>query len=276
MIDLQTFWHKTLKRPYRLHTEFHGDPTRPAIVFIHGIAASGDDWSTFIPSFEQDYYCITIDLLGFGDSPKPTWCEYTMQEHTSSLFHTINKLTLNQDFILMGHSLGSFLAARYAHEHQANLTRLFLLSPPVYPQLDTIKKPTTRRLTGLLLTVYKLLRNDRMTPATFKRLSRILPLPKRVITHPDTWVPFMLTLQHCIEQQTILEDIATITVPTEVFYGSLDQVVINANVELLGTNPNTRLHNFIGTHELTKRYGKLVAKILTQQTTHTSSVERRS
>lgn len=265
MIDWQTFWHKTLRQPYRLHTEFHGDPNNPIIVFIHGIAASGDDWSSFIPSFEQSYYCITVDLLGFGDSPKPIWCDYTMRDHTRSLFHTLNQLHLGQDFILIGHSLGSFLAARYAHEHQNNLTRLFLLSPPVYPPLDTIEKPTTRRLTGLLLSVYKLLRDERMTPTSFRRLSRIVPLPKRVITHPDTWLPFMLTLQHCIEQQTILEDIATITIPTDVFYGSLDQVVITANVELLAVNPNVRLHSFVGTHELTRRYGKLVAKTLASE-----------
>ncbi len=255
--------HHVLGRPYRLYVEQRGSQTKPVVVLLHGIAASGDDWRKVLQYLEQDYSCITIDLLGFGNSPKPQWAAYTMDDHMRSLYHTMNKLRLKQQFIFIGHSLGSFLAARYAVEHEKNLSRLLLLSPPIYPPPGSIEKRSARRLTGLLLKLYKFLRNDpRMTPDTFRRLMHLLPLPKSVVQQPNTWLPFMRTLKECIEKQTVLDDVSKLRLPIDVCYGSLDQVVVSANVELLRQHPNVTLHSFLGSHDLTARYGKLVAKIL--------------
>lgn len=261
---LRYIWHGIFGRPYRLHAQRSGNPNGPIVVLLHGIAASSADWQKVLPYLEDTYNCYTIDLLGFGESPKPSWLAYTMDDHMRSLFHTMNKLHLRDRFILIGHSLGAFLAARYATEHEANLERLVLLSPPVYPPLDSIQKRGVRRMTGLLLNMYKFLRSDpRITPESFKRLMYIVPLPRTVIKHPATWVPFMRTLKECIEKQTIIEDVARLNLPIDICYGTLDQVVINANVELLAAQ-NVRLHQFLATHDLSKRYGRMVLKVLRQ------------
>ena len=88
------------------------------------------------------------------------------------------------------------------------------------------------------------------------------PLPRGIIKQPSTWVPFMRTLKECIEKQTILRDIRGLSLPIDVCYGSLDQVVVGSNVELLARNKNVRIHTFLNTHDLTTRYGKLVSKVL--------------
>lgn len=254
--------HGILGRPYRLHVSRSGNKNSKVIVLLHGIAASSEDWRNLLPLLENDYRCITVDLLGFGKSPKPRWAAYSMDDHMRAIYHTLNRLHLGKDYILIGHSLGSFLAARYATQHESNISRLFLLSPPVYPPLDSISSHGIRRLTGILLNMYKLLRtNPRITPDTFKSLSYIAPLPRSVIKRPETWVPFMRTLQECIEKQTILDDVAKLNLPTDVFYGTLDQVVLGANVKLLKQN-NVTIHEFLGTHDLTRRYGKLIASKL--------------
>ncbi|QQS19175.1 alpha/beta fold hydrolase [Candidatus Saccharibacteria bacterium] len=215
------------------------------------------------PHLEPNYHCITIDLLGFGRSPKPEWSNYTMDEHMRSLYHTMNKLHLREQFILIGHSLGSLLAARYATEHEVNLNRLLLLSPPVYPPLSQIKNTAARKLTGMLLNTYKFLRDDpRINPESFRKLMYLAPLPRSVVKQPETGVPVMRTLKECVEKQTILTDVKRLTLPIDICYGSLDQVVVGSNVELLARNKNVRLHTFLNTHDLTTRYGKLVAKIL--------------
>lgn len=260
-------WHGIVGRPYRLHVAHSGERSKPTIVLLHGIAASGDDWRKVLPYLEPHYHCITIDLLGFGESPKPQWLGYTMDDHMRALYRTMNKLHLGSSFILIGHSLGSLLAARYATEHEANISRLILLSPPVYPPLSHIKSKTARKLTGLLLNIYKFLRDDpRINPESFRKLMYLAPLPRGVIKQPETWVPFMRTLKECIEKQTILQDIRGLNLPIDVCYGSLDQVVVSSNVELLARNKNVRLHTFLNTHDLTTRYGKLVAKILAKPT----------
>lgn len=256
------FWHGILGRPYTLFSRETGRSKGPVIVLLHGIAASSDDWSKVLPYLEAEYRCITIDLLGFGKSPKPQWAEYTMDDHMRSLYRTLNKLRLKKHFILAGHSLGSFLAARYALEHEKNLKRLLLLSPPVYPPLESIKSRGTRALTGMLLNLYRALRNNpRITQETFNALKYIAPLPRSISRNPDTWVPFMRTLKECIEKQTIIEDVAKLSIPIDVCYGSLDQVVLAQNVRLLERQGVT-LHQFLGTHDLTKRYGAQIGVLL--------------
>jgi hypothetical protein len=59
-------WHRVFRRPYRLHVAHSGDTSKPVILLLHGIAASGEDWRKVLPHLEPDYHCITIDLLGFG------------------------------------------------------------------------------------------------------------------------------------------------------------------------------------------------------------------
>ena len=257
------FWHGILGRPYTLYSKETGKTHGPVVVLLHGIAASSDDWTKVLPYLEQHYRCITIDLLGFGRSPKPQWLAYTMDDHMRSVYRTMNKLHLKSKFILVGHSLGSLLAARYATEHEKNLRRLLLLSPPVYPPLDAIKSRSTRRLTGMLLALYRYLReNPRITKQTFERLKYVAPLPRNIAKQPATWVPFMRTLKECIETQTIINDVATLTVPIDVCYGSLDQVVLAQNVKTLERKGVT-VHQFLGTHDLTKRYGQQIGMLLT-------------
>lgn len=259
------FIHGFLGRPYRLYVKHSGKKNGKVVILLHGIAASSADWRNILPLLEKDYHCITIDLLGFGKSAKPKWSAYSMDDHMRAIYNTLNSLNLSQNYILIGHSLGSFLAARYAIEHEANIERLLLLSPPVYPPLESISSRGVRKLTGILLNIYKLLRTDpRITPETFKSLTYIAPIPRSLSNDPAVWVPFMRTLKECIEQQTILEDVAQLSLPIDVFYGTLDQVVIGANVKLLkqGKN-NVTLHEFLGTHDLTKRYGKVIASTLT-------------
>ena len=255
---IDTFTHKWLKVPYQLHVSFYGNKTHPPIVFLHGIAVDSGDWQEFIKIFQDRYYCITIDLLGFGKSPKPQWATYTMKEHLRSLLFTLRKMNVPQKYILVGHSLGSLLATRIAIREENHVAHLLLLSPPVYPPIDQIKPLAARKLTGILLMAYKFLRSEKMTPKLFAKISRILPFPQNVIRDPETWIPAVRTLKNCIEEQTILSDINKIKIQSDVYYGSYDQVVIGYNVRQLASNPLITIHKFIGDHFLTKAYAKVV------------------
>src|SRR5665213_1070458 len=103
--------------PYRLHIETDVG-SGPPIIFLHGIATTSASWQTIIPLLASQYRCISIDLLGFGGSPKPAGLSYTVEQHVASVRHTIKALRLSQPYVVMGHSMGSFLAARYASLYQ--------------------------------------------------------------------------------------------------------------------------------------------------------------
>lgn len=259
-------WHRYLRRPYILTTHDHGG-TGPTIILLHGLASSSANWDPLIPLLESHYHCITIDLVGFGDSQKPQWYQYTMDEHIRSIRRTIGSLKLGRNFILVGHSLGSLLATRYARQYPHHVQRLVLLSPPVYAPLGSIASRSARQRTSMYLKAYQYIRtNKRVTLDNFIRLSRIIPAMKFLVLNRATWIPMLRSLEHCIEQQTIIDDIVTVKAPIDIFYGIFDEVVVPYNVQQLAKIRDVTLHPLKVQHAVGKRYAEAVAKVLNART----------
>lgn len=257
-------WHQYLRRPYRLHVvDYNPESDKPVIVFLHGLASSSANWDPLIPLLKDNYRCISIDLVGFGDSPKPQWYEYTMEEHIRDIHKTIRGLHLKTTFTLVGHSLGSLLATRYARNHEDRVNRLVLLSPPVYAPPDTILDRYARQRTSMYLKAYRFIRtHKRITADNIVRLSRIVPPMKFLVLNSATWVPFIRSLEQCIENQTIIQDIVKVRCPVNIFYGIFDEVVVPYNVKQLGIVPGVTLHPLKVNHIIGKRYAESVAEVL--------------
>ncbi len=252
-------WHKYLGRPYQLHIVDHGGDG-PVVILLHGLASSSANWTELTPLLQRNYRCISIDLLGFGNSPKPQWCDYTMADHIRSIHATLNSLRLRQPFILIGHSLGSLLATRYARYHHRSVVRLALLSPPVYAPLDLIDDRLARQRTSLYLRAYRFIRtHPRITPENIMRLARILPQVKFIILNRPTWIPFTRSLEQCIENQTLIEDIAHVQTKVDIFYGVFDEVIVPYNIKQLASVQDVNLHPLPVNHTVGKRYATAVA-----------------
>lgn len=258
-------WHKYLRRPYKLTTHDHGDGRSdlPVIILLHGLASSSANWKPLIPLLQENYRCITIDLVGFGDSPKPQWYQYTMEEHIRDIRRTIQALKLTKPFTLAGHSLGSLIATRYARVLPQHVQRLVLLSPPVYAPLNTIESRSARQRTALYLRAYRFIRtNKNITPENVLRLTRILPFMKFVVLNEASWLPFVRSLEQCIENQTIIDDIVAVQAPVDIYFGVFDEVVVPYNVKQLASLRDVQLYPLTVNHLVTKRYAELVAKQL--------------
>lgn len=261
----ELLFNKLLRRPYRLHVVDHGGKG-PVIFFLHGIASSSTNWEHVVPLLKQEFRCITIDLLGFGNSPKPNWIGYTVHDHIKSIHATIRTLRIRQPYILVGHSMGSLLAARYAALHPKYVQKLALIAPPVYLHPEKIPSPGARRRTSAYLTAYRFIRtHKRITSQNVVRLARILPLPKAFVMDETTWLPFIRSLEHCIENQTIVHDIEKVDVPIDVFYGIFDQFIVASNVKMLATKPNVTLYPLRVDHAVSKRFAKNIALILLEK-----------
>lgn len=259
---LDRFIHRFLGRPYQLHVIDHGG-NGPVIIFLHGLASSSANWHYLIPLLQKSHRCLSIDLLGFGESPKPHWSEYTLEEHLYSIECTIKKLRLRQSFTLVGHSLGSLLATRYARLHVAQVGRLVLLSPPIYAPLYTITNRAARQRTSFYLKAYKFLRTyPRINPDNITKLTRLFPQLKFMTLNRQTWTPFIKSLEHCIENQTLIDDLRHTTMPVDIFYGSLDEVVVPYNVRQLASVRDVSLHPLNVQHAVTRRYAQAIARFL--------------
>jgi cis-3-alkyl-4-acyloxetan-2-one decarboxylase len=271
---LDLLWHRFLKRPYRLYLKDHGGDG-PVIIMLHGLASSSANWDPMIPLLRDKYRCITIDLVGFGASPKPDWYQYTMEEHIRDINKTIKSLRIERPFILVGHSLGGLIATRYARLNPKDVSRLVLLSPPVYAPLDTIESRIAQQRTSMYLNAYRFLRtHPRVTFDNFLRLTRIIPQTKSLVLDRATWLPLIRSLEQCIENQTIIRDIEEVRAPVDVFYGIFDEVVIPYNVKNLARIRDVTLHPLNVTHMVGKKYAAEVAKELLGETKPKKSAKK--
>jgi pimeloyl-ACP methyl ester carboxylesterase len=106
----------------------HGTGT--PVILIHGLAASLHDWNDLIPDLSTNGYAsYALDLLGHGDSPKLDSRAYQMDwifEHFSSWMKSLH---LTEPAILIGHSMGGYVALEYARRVSAWTKGLILVDP---------------------------------------------------------------------------------------------------------------------------------------------------
>lgn len=95
----------------RVHVTRQG--SGPAIVFLHGIGASSATWSPVTSLLADRYTTIAVDLLGHGGSPVPDDpAEYTRDRALDDIDEIL--ATLGSPPVLVGHSLGGYLALAHA------------------------------------------------------------------------------------------------------------------------------------------------------------------
>ncbi|XXG76177.1 hypothetical protein AAC387_Pa08g0587 [Persea americana] len=108
------------------------------VLFIHGFISSSAFWSeTLFPSFSNGaksrYRLIAVDLLGFGQSPKPAGSLYTLSEHIDMIERSVIDAYKVKSFHIVAHSLGCILALAIAVKYPDAVKSLTLLAPPYFP-----------------------------------------------------------------------------------------------------------------------------------------------
>jgi len=236
----------------------------PVIIFLHGIASSAATFSHVIPQLSDHYRCISLDLLGFGESPSPADATFTIEEHVDSIRATINSLKLDAPFILVGHSLGSLLAARYTAMHPSRVSRLVLVSPPIYVPPNQIGDPLVRARVGAYMRAYEFLRDNKdFTMATVDTLRRLFQLEDILDVSEHNWQAFVLSLKNCIETQTTVSDIASVRVPIDVVYGSLDQFIAPGTMRIVEQMRQVTMHRVeANDHLVRKRLAKRLVSVI--------------
>ncbi len=100
------------------------------VMMIHGLAASLHDWDELIPELVQHHYsAYALDLLGHGESAHPESRAYQMSWMFDHMTAWIDSLNLTQPPVLIGHSLGGYLALEYACRFPARIRSLVLVDP---------------------------------------------------------------------------------------------------------------------------------------------------
>lgn len=233
----------------------------PTVILIHGIASSSATFSNVLPLIEIQHHCIAIDLLGFGGSPSPSWAEYTLADHAMALERTVSALKIKGPFVLVGHSMGALIAARYAARYRKRVSKLVLVSPPIYLAPAEITSALERTRLDLHLKAYRYFRaNKEFTLRQARILERLVPIPKAISIDEANWLAFVKSLENSIESQTTISDLAGVRVPVEIVYGDLDEFHSKGVMRIVARMRGVEVHKVRGSnHLIGRRLARVVA-----------------
>lgn len=123
-IKANTFYSSTFQGDVAVYMA--GEPTKPAVLLIHGIGEGGAvDWKTVLPAL-RNYYVVALDLPGFGRSVKGNQL-YTPAKYQLLLEQVVQRYLNNRRFALIGHSMGATLAMQYAASRPSAIEKLVLI-----------------------------------------------------------------------------------------------------------------------------------------------------
>jgi pimeloyl-ACP methyl ester carboxylesterase len=132
-----------------LKSEKRYNSKKKNVLFIHGLGSSSDRWWD-IPDALSRYFhtVVAVDLIGFGGSDKPVTVDYTIGYFSKFIrdFIDCKQIWTNDDdlsdddsckTIIVGHSLGGYIAAKVAIEDQDLVEKLVLIDSS-----GMLKQPT--------------------------------------------------------------------------------------------------------------------------------------
>lgn len=120
------------------------ESTKTPLLLLHGLGAGVALWCLNLEALSTNRSVYAIDLPGFGRSSRPTFSTDSM-EAEKQMVNTIEEwrkeMKLNK-FILLGHSMGGFIASSYAINYPDRVQHLILAEPWGFPQRPNNMKKT--------------------------------------------------------------------------------------------------------------------------------------
>lgn len=265
MLWLDYYWHKVLKRPYTLSRRIDTGKGHP-VVFLHGIASNGENWRQVADMLDKKQYrVIVFDLLGFGDSPRPDWLEYSVQDHADAVVASLRRMGIRRPITLVGHSMGSLVAARIARKYPDKISHLILYQMPMYARIPRLKTKDLKR--QAYLSVFRYLAEHRKVTLWYARvLGKFASRVAGFVLDEKSWQPFELSLKNTIMQQHSYENLQKLTMPTDVIHGRFDVFVLRKNLQhiLRPSHKFLRFYEIDEFHRISERSSVLLHELITK------------
>lgn len=97
-----------------------------AIVLLHGFLENKTMWNFYVSELSKKNRIITIDLLGHGETESLSYIQ-TMEENADVVHEVLSKLRIRKA-ILVGHSMGGYVALAFAELYPEKMKGLVLLN----------------------------------------------------------------------------------------------------------------------------------------------------
>ena len=112
---------------YSIHYESYGTPAAIPLIFIHGVTNSIKNWRDIPQRLSAEYYCIAVDLLGFGESAKPPDHPLLIEQQGEIVLGLMDALQIDRA-VLLGHSMGGEIVLWIASHHPDRVAKAVAVS----------------------------------------------------------------------------------------------------------------------------------------------------
>jgi pimeloyl-ACP methyl ester carboxylesterase len=134
--DYRSIWTELRRVPFRqAWVDANGVSTRyaeagpgdaPALVMLHGTGGHWETWAANLGPFSEHFRCVALDMIGNGFTDKPD-VDYEIPVYVDHVRAVMDALEVSRAS-LMGTSLGSWVAARFALGHPERVDKLLFMS----------------------------------------------------------------------------------------------------------------------------------------------------
>jgi pimeloyl-ACP methyl ester carboxylesterase len=97
-----------------------------AVILLHGFLENKTMWDNYVSELSKKNRIITIDLLGHGKTESLGYVQ-TMEENADVVHEVLSKLRIRKP-ILVGHSMGGYVALAFAELYPEKMKGLVLLN----------------------------------------------------------------------------------------------------------------------------------------------------
>ncbi|MBO0872215.1 MAG: alpha/beta fold hydrolase [Pseudonocardia sp.] len=110
-----------------IHVCQDGPLDAPALLLIHGTAASLRTWDPMVPLLTGSHRVIRIDLLGCGRSATPDGASYAVADQARRVGAVLDRLDVGRA-VVVGHSSGGLVATALAEQRPDLVTAIALIN----------------------------------------------------------------------------------------------------------------------------------------------------
>jgi len=232
-LPMQTMSRDVLGAGVRIRVTERGNPTCPAVLLLHDIFLDSRTWDVVARSLSSEFFVITPDLPGFGNSekPAPNRYPYGVAAFTEAIVDLYSGLGLARATVV-GHGLGGAIAIGLAARHPELVTKLVLVDavcngPPLGKLQRALALPffggfMLKQLFGLT-TYRRFFFEHLVAPGARIDPSRVQSFFE-TLSAPAARSSMLATLRATIDVRSVAADKARLVTPTLVIWGRFDRL----------------------------------------------------
>ncbi len=227
-----------------------GDPSKPALVMVHGFGADKDHWTFYAPWLTKDYRLIAPDLPGFGENDRDGELPFDVASQAARLKAFLGALGIERPH-LGGNSMGGWIALRFAIDYPDRLRTLTLMNNAGVlgaEQSELQKLAADRDYNPLVLAnlddadrlIAFVVRKPVYVPARLKPVIYADALRHRDLLDKIFWV-----IADEMERAPLNDELGKVRAPTLILWGRHDKLIDVSCVAVLESGiANSRAHIF--------------------------------